>query len=163
SLLGVLFAMTHRHDRELAAVVNGFQVAVGLLMVLTTAVTCLVEERARGSLDVLLATPLSTREIVWGKWLASFRNVPLLALLAAAVALLTAKGDGRLLVGPPLVFVVVLAEGAALVSLGLWIALKVPDLGRALGWAVAGFMLTTAAWPILVLVLFDGPNEVLGI
>src|SRR5262249_42834599 len=125
------------------------------LMLLITAVTSLIEERARGSLDVLLASPLTTREIVWGKWLASFRNVPSLALLAAAVSLVSAEGDGRLLVGPPLVFALVVAEGAALVSLGFWLALKVPDLGRALGLAVAVFVLATVAWPIVAIVIFD--------
>src|SRR5262249_17721137 len=87
SLLSAGAALVKGKHEPLAAVVNGSQVAIGMLMLLITAVTSLIEERARGSLDVLLASPLTTREIVWGKWLASFRNVPSLALLAAAGSL----------------------------------------------------------------------------
>ena len=65
------------------AIVNGFQVAVGLLLLSVTAATSLAEERARGSLDLLLSTPLSTRQIVLGKWLGAFRVVPLLVILPA--------------------------------------------------------------------------------
>ena len=57
------------------------------------------EERVRGSLDVLLATPLSTRSIVWGKWWGTFRAVPLLAICPGAVAAVLAQespaGKGR--------------------------------------------------------------------
>ncbi len=66
-------------------VVNGFQVAIGLLFFSVTAATSLAEERARGSLEILMSTPLSTRQIVIGKWLGSFRAVPLLAILPAVV------------------------------------------------------------------------------
>ena len=68
---------------QVGAIVNGFQVAVGLLLLSVTAATSLAEERARGSLDLLLSTPLSTRQIVVGKWLGAFRVVPMLAILPA--------------------------------------------------------------------------------
>jgi hypothetical protein len=42
----------------LAAYVIGFQVPLGLPLLLIPAATALVEDRARGSLDILLATPL---------------------------------------------------------------------------------------------------------
>src|SRR5262249_731910 len=74
---------------------------------------------------------------------------------AGGVSGVWAEGGGGLLVGPPLVFALVVAEGAALVSLGVWLALKVPGLGRALGWAVAVFVLATVAWPIVAIVIFD--------
>ena len=45
------------------------QTFFGMLLLSASAPTALAEERARGSLDVLLATPLSTRSIVVGKWL----------------------------------------------------------------------------------------------
>ena len=48
--------------------INGLQVSAGLLLLSVSAATSLAEERQRGSLDVLLATPLSTRSIVLGKW-----------------------------------------------------------------------------------------------
>ena len=62
---------------------NGFQVAVGLLLLSVTAATSLAEERAHGSLDLLLSTPLSTWQIVVGKWLGAFRVVPMLVILPA--------------------------------------------------------------------------------
>ena len=64
---------------------NGVQVSVGLLLLGVTAATSLAEERARGSLDLLLSTPLSTRQIVMGKWLGVIRKAPLLAILPAIV------------------------------------------------------------------------------
>ena len=63
----------NRWGRELGAVVNGLQVGAGLLLLSVSAATSLAEERQRGSLDVLMATPLPTRAIVWGKWWGAFR------------------------------------------------------------------------------------------
>ncbi len=54
--------------------------------------TSLGEERVRGSLDVVMTTPMSTRSIVWGKWLGTYRIVLWLAILpglAAAVLAFT--------------------------------------------------------------------------
>ena len=67
---------------ELAAFVNAFQFSIGLLLVSITSVRRgFTEERVNGSLDVLLTTPLTTSEIVWGKWLAGFRVVVMVSLL----------------------------------------------------------------------------------
>ena len=52
---------------QAAGMVNGFQVAIGLLLLSVTSATSLAEERVRGSLDLLLSTPLSTRQIVVGQ------------------------------------------------------------------------------------------------
>ena len=68
-----------------SAWVNGFQVSIGLLLLSVMASTSLAEERARGSMDLILTTPLSTGEIVIGKWLGAYRVVPLLAVLPALV------------------------------------------------------------------------------
>ena len=46
--------------------VNGLQATFGLLLV-GLAATVLAEERVRGSLDVLMATPIPTDRIVLGK------------------------------------------------------------------------------------------------
>ena len=46
---------------DLVMLVSGSHVAIGLLALSITAGTSLAEERVRGSLDVLMATPLSTR------------------------------------------------------------------------------------------------------
>ena len=65
---------------------NGFQAAVGLGLLSLLAPATLAKERARGSLDVMLSTPLSTSSLVLGKWLACYRIVPCLAVLPAVVA-----------------------------------------------------------------------------
>ena len=42
---------------------NGFQAAVGLLLLSVTTPAALAEDRARGSLELLLSTPISTRSL----------------------------------------------------------------------------------------------------
>ena len=71
-------------DTGVAEWVNGLQISVGLLILSVMAATALGEERTRGSLDVLLSTPFSARQLVLGKWLGTFRRVALLGDLAWA-------------------------------------------------------------------------------
>ena len=105
-------------NREMIAITNVFQVAVGLLLLSVTATTSLVEERVRGSLDVLLSTPLSTRTILAGKWAGAFRSVPQLLFAPALTTLLLAGESGHWLAY--LNFLgLLLAYSAAIVSLGL--------------------------------------------
>jgi ABC-type transport system involved in multi-copper enzyme maturation permease subunit len=115
--------------------VNGVQVAVGLLLASVSSVTVLAQERAGGTLEVLLATPLSTRSIVWGKWWGAYRVMPRLAVLPVVVAGGGAVGSGHWL-PVALLGVLVLAWGAALTSFGLALATRVRRPGTALGWAV---------------------------
>ena len=104
----------------MAVRVNAGQVAIGLLLLSVTTAAGLHEERAHGSLDVLLATPLPTATIVRGKWRWAFRRVPLLALLPTVMTLLlTANGRSA---GPFLIMALILAQGAAVTSLGLALA-----------------------------------------
>ena len=70
-----------------AGLFNGFQAAVGLLLLSVVTPAALAEDRARGSLEVLLSTPISTRSLVLSKWCAYYRAVPALAFLPAVVAL----------------------------------------------------------------------------
>lgn len=138
-----------------SAWVNGFQVSIGLLFLSVTAATSLAEERARGSLDVLIATPLSTRQIVLGKWLGSFRQVPLIAVLPGLVIL---GGDGAgigRLPGFVVMVVSVIAAGAAVTSLGLASATLCSRLGRAVGMTVAAYVLVAVGWMFLVAALMD--------
>jgi ABC-type transport system involved in multi-copper enzyme maturation permease subunit len=74
---------TRGNGLQSMAMVNGLQATFGLLLVSLAAPTILAEERVRGSLDVLMATPLPTERIVLGKWWGAFRNVPALVLLPA--------------------------------------------------------------------------------
>ena len=68
-----------------------FSLVFGLPMVSATAPTTLAEERTRGSLDVLLATPLTTRQIVVAKWWGAYRSVLVMLPLFLYVALFEAS------------------------------------------------------------------------
>ena len=57
--------------------------------------TVLAEERVRGSLDVLMTTPLSTDRIVLAKWWGAYRVVPALAILPAIGCLIIAAAALR--------------------------------------------------------------------
>ena len=66
------------------------QSVLGLMLLSVQAPTALGEERFRGSLDVLLAAPISTRAIVWGKWMGTYRVALWLAVLPGFAAALIA-------------------------------------------------------------------------
>lgn len=128
---------------------NALQVSVGFLLLSVGAVTVLAEERVRGSLDVLLTTPLSTWSIVWGKWWGAFRRVPALVVLPVVVAYWFApKGDE--LTAALLMALLILGYGAAVTSLGLALAVWIPRFGRAVGLCVTAYVLATVAWPVVV-------------
>jgi ABC-type Na+ efflux pump permease subunit len=142
-----------------ATFVNGTQFAIGLLLVSVTSVTCLFEERVRGRLDVLLATPLPTSSIFWGKWWGTYRTVILLTILPTALACWVAApnefkraDDTRLAV--PLLVVLMLAYGAFVTSLGLALATWMRHLGAAVGLSVTIYLLLAGG---SVLVLGEGP------
>jgi ABC-type transport system involved in multi-copper enzyme maturation permease subunit len=139
---------------------NGFQAAVGLLLLSLVTPAALAEERARGSLEVLLSTPLSTRSLVLGKWWAHYRVVPCLALLPATVAAAHAVPHQRWL-GVALVMGTVLAYGAAVTSLGIGLATWVSRLDRALTLSAAVSVFITVVWVGLMAFLFRG--NVLGL
>jgi len=144
----------------------------GLLMLSAVAPTSKSEERQRGSLDVLVATPLSTTAILLGKWWGTFRLVPFLAIgpglmgLALATARLIvppAKFTGIMispnardlslgirLAAAALIVATILAFGAALTSLGLALATWIKRQSRAIATSVCIFVLLAIAWPILV-------------
>ncbi len=141
---------------------NGFQAAVGLgLLSLLTPAT-LAEERARGSLDVLLSTPLATSSLVLSKWFACYRLVPCLALLPAVVAAAHAWPLQRW-TGISLVVGMILAHGATVTSLGIGLATWVPRIDRALILSAAASVLITAGWIPLVLFLFEGSSLMPGL
>src|SRR4051794_19031356 len=143
----------------IGGVISGLQVSAGLLLLSISAVTSLAEERQRGSLDVLLATPLSTRSIVLGKWRGALRGGPpltgLAGLLAPAMAAHTRVAPGPGLIGGPVV-----ALGAAITSLGLALATWLPRMDRAIG-LTAGLYLVVpiAAIPVGMTLFGNGPNE----
>ena len=134
------------------------QVVIGLLLVSVTSPTGLTEERVRGSLDVLLATPLPTAVIVWGKWWGAYRSVIWLALPPTFIAVVLPVEFTRW-VGPFLVLVLVLAYGAALNSLGLFLATWIPQVGRVLGLCVSAYVGVTVGIMALVITFVPHTNE----
>ena len=136
----------------MTAQVNAWQVSIGLLLLSVSAATSLAEERDRGSLDVILTTPLTTREIVWGKWWGTFAMVPRLAILpiwvSAGASMVTDGGIGLvLMIG------LTLAYAAAITSLGLAAATWVPRLGRVITLSVMTYILVAVGWPLMLQVL----------
>jgi ABC-type transport system involved in multi-copper enzyme maturation permease subunit len=142
---------------ELAPFVNAFLVGIGLLLLSVTASTSLAEERARGSLDVLLTTPLSTGSIVWGKWWAAFRTVPLLAILPTFSTVLLGLFNGRWPLAV-LFGILILAFGAAITSLGLVLATWIARPGRAVAACVAIYVIVTVGWPCALLGMSGTPT-----
>jgi ABC-type transport system involved in multi-copper enzyme maturation permease subunit len=140
----------------LAAHVNAWQVAIGLLLLSVSAATSLAEERDRGSLEVIMTTPLTTQEIVWGKWWGTYAMVPRLAILpiwvAAGAAMVSDGGIGLILM-----IALILAYSAAITSVGLALATWVPRLGRVIAISVMAYVLIAAGWPVLLQALLTLP------
>jgi ABC-type transport system involved in multi-copper enzyme maturation permease subunit len=143
----------------LSAWVGGLQVTFGLLLLTVDSVTALADERARGTLDLLLTTPLPTQSIVLGKWWGSYRTVLWLAVLPfllAAAAVEEIRGWAAVL----LLLAVVLIHGASVTSLGLALATWVRRQVLALALGVVLYVLVTVGWVFLIMVLFGmSPNS----
>ena len=157
-------------DPDTLGVVSGLQATFGLLLVSITAPTALAEERARGSLDVLMTTPLSTDRIVLAKWWGAYRIVPALAFLPAMGALLI--GFSAPDISPRAIFssaqtpdpvgwidrvafvclptALMLAQGAVVTSIGLALATWMRRLGRAIAASVAIYAVIALGWLVLL-------------
>ncbi len=139
----------------MVVVVNALQVSIGLLLLSVRASSSLAEERARGSLDELLTTPLSTREIVLGKWLGTYRSVPVLAVLPALVGCAHAGKSLYHWWLVLLLFAYVLCAGAAITSLGVFMATYCSRVGRAVGGTIAIYVFL-AVGVVPIVILFPG-------
>jgi ABC-type transport system involved in multi-copper enzyme maturation permease subunit len=136
-------------NADMIAAMNVFQVGVGLLLLSVDAATSLIEERVRGSLDILLSTPLSARSILAGKWVGTFRTVPQLLFAPALTTLFLAWESGRWLAY--LNFLgLVLAYSAVIVSLGLALATWQCRVERVVALCVAFYVILSIGWPVLV-------------
>jgi ABC-type Na+ efflux pump permease subunit len=142
--------------RDRVGIVNMVQVTIGLFLLSAGAATSLAEERVRGSLDVLLSTPMSTRSILAGKWWGSFRRVLIVVIWPAATspALLAEGGHWSSYLA---LLGLVLAFGAAIVSLGLALATWVSRLGRAAALCITANIAWMIGWPFVVAVCVGTP------
>jgi ABC-type transport system involved in multi-copper enzyme maturation permease subunit len=148
-----------RDDKsDLAAVICGGQVWFGLLLVSVISVTVLAEERVRGSLDILLTTPLSSRAIVQGKWWGSYRTVLMLTIWPGVTALVLATRHGLFLHALCLA-PLVLAYGAAITSVGLTLATWVARFSHAVVLSVAIYAVVSLVWSVLMVTMFYGGTE----
>jgi ABC-type transport system involved in multi-copper enzyme maturation permease subunit len=142
-------------NADMIAIMNVFQVGLGLLLLSVHAATSLIEERVRGSLDILLSTPLSTRSILAGKWAGTFRIVPQLLFAPALTAIILAWESGRWIACVNLLGLL-LAYSAAIVSFGLAVATWQCRTERAVALCVAAYMIVSIGWPVLVIPLMAG-------
>ena len=131
--------------------VHGFTITFGMLLLSVSSSTSMAEERARGSLDILLSTPLPTSQIVWGKWWGAFRGVFGVAALPTLVCLILAARTLRP-IEPLLTVALILSWGALITSIGLALATWQPKQARAVGFAVAAYAGLTIGWPLLIAV-----------
>ncbi|MFO0952862.1 MAG: ABC transporter permease subunit [Isosphaeraceae bacterium] len=165
---------------QLISSTNMLSVFLGLLILSATAPTTLTEERVRGSLDVLMTTPMSTRSIVAAKWWGAYRIVPWLAVLPAigsAVSAATAPDVPKWFVmavtpagtttkntqtfGPALSVLErfmaggfpvlsVLSHGAIVAGVGLLLATWIRKPGRAMAVSVGLYVFTTVGTLVLL-------------
>ena len=150
SLAAIVF-----HYAILAILVNGLHVSVGLL-VLSAGRRSVAGGGAggKGSLDLLMTTMLSTRQIVLGKWLGIYRAVPLLAALPAMVAFGFVYKEPERWPYVSLIIFYVLCAGAAMTSLGLAIATWVRRVGTAVTATVSVYVFITLGPIFLVFLLY---------
>lgn len=164
-----------RSRDEVAMVSNTLIVGIGLLLTTVGAVTALADERARGSLDILMTTPLTTRQIVAAKWRAAFATVPkvlALPIVVAGVVLLANWGDtGRFGRNSDtgircILWLVIILQwlscGLLLTSVGFWLATLVKHFGRAIGIAVAFYVGMAIGWMVLVMAVSAKEDEALS-
>jgi ABC-type transport system involved in multi-copper enzyme maturation permease subunit len=160
-LIGVVTTLKAAHMRGVAvAIWATFQVAIGLLLLSVSAATSLAEERTRGSLDILLSTPLSTLSILAGKWWGAFRLAPHVILWPAALGGILLWDGGSW----PRYFLamgLILAYSVAIASLGLALATWVSRLGRAVAICVAIVVGFSVGWLFLIMSLFS--RDFLGV
>ncbi len=134
---------------ELVPLAHGFTITFGLLLLSVAASSSLAEERARGSLDVLMTTPLPTRKIVMGKWWGVYRGAVAIALLPCGTCVVLAFKTGRW-IEPILTIALILSYGVLITTVGLAMATRYSRQSRAIGVTVAFYMVQVIGWPFLI-------------
>lgn len=159
SVIFGLMAMSRGPMDELGAWVNALHVAIGLLFVGVLAATSLAEERSRGSLDVLMTTPLETWRIVLGKWMGAYRLVPPLAILPVVIILGPGGIWDEASMAALLMAAFVLSCGAAVTGLGLAMATWSRRLGLAVGLTVGLYLLVNVGWLFGAIAVMPDPDQ----
>jgi ABC-type transport system involved in multi-copper enzyme maturation permease subunit len=163
----------------------GILLFFGLLMVAATSPTALAEERTRGSLDILLSTPMSTRSIVLAKWWGAYRTVlalgilPIFVVIFLAAACTDVPNLGAVgmtfphvpvkpidrFIAPACFLADFLASGALIVSIGLLLATWISRVGRAIGASVVIYVTLGIGWPFLGILFIEtfGSTQIFGV
>ncbi len=149
NVLALYYLYPGEDSSALAGHVNAGVVGLGLLLLGISSASSLAEERDRGSLDVIMTTTLTTREIVTGKWWGSFAMVGRLAILPTWVAAGMAMVSGGWL-GTGLLILQMLTVAAMVTSLGLAMATWARRPGRSIFLTVTLYGLLTLGWPVLI-------------
>jgi ABC-type transport system involved in multi-copper enzyme maturation permease subunit len=140
--------------------VSGVLTTLCLLMLGISAATSLTEERARGSLDVLLATPLSTRSIVWGKWWGTFRTALPLVIPPYMIAHVPTWQNYERWQAPWIVGGLLLIHAAMVTGLGLGLATLLRRTDRAVVSFVVIYLGVAIGLLFLPFAFFDrGPDN----
>ena len=106
----------------------------------------------RGSLDVLLCTPLSTRSILAGKWWGSFRQTTHVLIWPAILAGMLVVQSGHW-ISYLLLLGLIMSYCAVITSLGLVMAIWVSRLGRAVALCVSAYVVFSIGWVVLIFLL----------
>jgi ABC-type transport system involved in multi-copper enzyme maturation permease subunit len=167
SLLGLIWfvasfkiATSLARNQESIALMTGMHATLGLLLLSVCAATSLAEERVRGTLDVILCTPLSSRSILIGKWWGSCRSaIPVLVWTAILAGLLVMQSGYWIRF--EVLLVLVASYAAAITSLGVLAATWVSRIGRAVALCVSCFVIFAIGWLVLVVVVLrpNGPGS----
>ena len=139
-------------NQEMIGIMTMFQVSLGLLLLSVNAATSLAEERIRGSLDIVLCTPLSTHSILAGKWWGSFLKARHVLAWPALLAGILVAESGRwfsylLLLG------LITGYREVITSLGLALATWISRLGRAVALTVFVCIVFWVGWIMLIFLL----------
>ena len=140
-LIVVAFSRYYFNPVDGLSLVSSGLSTIGLFILGVSVTSSLMEERARGSLDVLLATPLSTFSIVWGKWWAAYRGALPLVVTPFLIAHAPTWEHFFRWQAPWLVGGSVLMHAALATSLGLVLATCLKRADRAVTVFVVSYLI----------------------
>jgi ABC-type transport system involved in multi-copper enzyme maturation permease subunit len=156
-VLSLQIVVARGGDQEMIAIMSMFQVALGLLLLSVGAATSLAEERVRGSLDVVLCTPLSTHSILAGKWWGTFLQARHVLAWAVILGGILVAESGHW-ISYLLMLGLIVAYCAVITSLGLALATWISRLGRAVALTVSVCVVFSIGWVVLVFLLAIPPG-----
>jgi ABC-type transport system involved in multi-copper enzyme maturation permease subunit len=142
---------------ELVMLTTVCQVNLGLLLLNVQASASLAEERTRGSLDVLLTTPITTLQVLAGKWGGAWRILPKLMILPALNSVILVLGSSRW--HRWILFLILTSSyGAFVISVGLACATWISRPGRAIAASISSCVIFNALVFMLLVLVSSSDN-----